>query len=144
MINYNKMAVEWTPVQNKDFSITVRSWKRESVVESEWHWNVYAHICETHPLFSDVDAAMDLPFHGGCTYEQYVTYDPAQGIRYEWQKQVKSLKVGCDYSHYGDNFGNDDPVNGVPFIIQKDIEHLALSLMAVVETSGAIDTEGGK
>jgi len=137
-MNFDELAYEWTPVQAKNYTITIRAWFTkglQGITQDEWHWNVYAHIFESHPLFQDVNKAIQcLPFHGGVTYDQKITSEPAQGTRWDWQKVHTSLKIGCDYSHYGDEYFADcDPKEGVPLDIQDDVKALNEVLVNLIK-----------
>lgn len=118
---------EWF-VQKKTFTIQINAWE---ISPDNWVWNVYANIFESHPLFSKVEEAIDLPFHGGCTLDELHTTEPASGIIFDWQKVRKTLKVGCDYNHYCDEYFNHyNPDDGIPIQIKKDVELLIAELEA--------------
>lgn len=135
-LNFEKMAYEWTPCQEKSFSITVRCWTREevpNVLPSASVWNVYANIYDNHPMFGEPDRAKNLPFHGGCTFDKFITteFARAEAERPEWMKTSRVLKVGSDYAHYGDDhFESYLPADGIPWDIQRDVEELAEVLAA--------------
>lgn len=134
-LNFEKVAHEWSPCQEKTFSISVRCWLMESSFGDKYVWNVYAHIYEGHPLFSDVERAKNLHFHYGCTYDKFVTVEhpEPEATRAAWMKTSRSLKVGSDYSHYQDDvFEASAPHDGVPFAIQRDVLELAAQLSAAV------------
>lgn len=120
-----KPSYEWTIEKTRLFCVTVRAWSRED----KFGWNVYANIFEEHPLFNNVEAAKCLHFHGGCTYDQIITHAPAEGIKYDWQKEYKTLKVGSDYQHYMDEyFETCDPAYGIPSSVLYDAMQLVEQL----------------
>jgi hypothetical protein len=126
-----KPSYEWTIEKTRLFSVTVRSWH----TGDGFGWNVYAYIFEEHPLFNNLEAAYNLPFHGGCTYQQIITTTPPE-MTYDWQKEYKSLKVGSDYQHYmDDHFMLCDPANGIPYEIMRDAETLVQSLQVEQEST---------
>lgn len=126
---YDNPTYSWTPISTKTFSVEVKCWKFEADAD-EWRWNVYANIFNNHPLFSNPTAAIDsLAFHGGCTYDKIKTIEPAQGIRYDFERVYKTLVVGCDYSHYRDSYYElCDPKDGVPGSIMSDVAELIQQL----------------
>jgi hypothetical protein len=140
-LKINKVRVVFTIEQNKDFSVTVEGWNDvgfrngdyENLIE-KWNWNVYAHIYESHPFFNDVDSALELPLHWGATYDQIITHEPAQGIKYDLQKITKCLKVGSDYAHCDDDYDNHPSAfDGVPFLIDSDAKRLVKALEKALE-----------
>ena len=109
-------------IKKSTFSIEVIAWEMN---ENHWIWNVYVYLFQDNKLFNDVESAKNLPFHGGCTFDQFCTNEPACGIKYDWQKLDKSLKVGCDYSHlYDDYFNQCHPDDGIPAEIIIDVDRL--------------------
>lgn len=126
-----KPSYTWTIEKSKTFTVTVHAWHRSD----DFGWNVYATIFENHPLFNNVEAATELPFHGGCTYDHLLTDEPAGGINYNWQKVYKALKVGSDYQHYQDDFFMTcNPADGIPWQIQADAKKLVQALNNYVTT----------
>lgn len=91
----------------------------------DWVWCVYVLVSAKHPLFINPEAVCELPFHGGCTYAEKFTQEPARGMRYEWQRTMSYLKIGCDYHHIDDDrYAVMDPADGVPRSIKSDMEAL--------------------
>lgn len=90
-------------------------------------WNVYAYIYKGHPLFDKFvgdshyqPATENIPFHGGCTF-----------LKYEFDNgECCCIKVGCDYSHYGDDEYShyDEEDLGSPFGVAIDAEELYVYL----------------
>ena len=118
---------EWMVYRNEKFGVKVRSFPQGN----GFGWNVYALIYDSHPLFADVQRALNLPFHWGPTLDKFISEEPAQGIRYDWQKVGKYLKVGSDYQHlHDDEFQQCDPVNGIPHQIRRDAEELVNALLS--------------
>lgn len=131
-LNFDNSAYEWIVYRDANFSVEVRSWGDLG----KHHWNVYANIFDTHPFFNDIEKALDLHFHGGVTYDQRISQSPAQGIRYDWQKEHIYLKVGSDYSHlYDDWFADQDPACGIPIEIQRDATTLVDQLLNLTTNS---------
>jgi len=147
-LNFDKLAYEWTPCQEKSFSITVRCWAREGVagiMEPAAVWNVYANIYDNHPMFSEPERARNLPFHGGCTYDKYVTHEFAtpEAERSQWMRTSRALKVGSDYAHYGDDqYESAMPSDGIPWSIRRDVEDLAEALLATAPQEPAAVESG--
>ena len=109
-------------IKKPTYSIEVFVWEMD---ENFWIWNVYVYLLKTNKLFNDVKSAKNLPFHGGCTLDKFFTNEPALGIEYEWQKEDKTLKVGCDYNHLDDDYYNKcNPDNGIPPEIISDVDRL--------------------
>ncbi len=120
-----KATVEFKIATEKTFSVTVKAWQ----MCEGWCWNVYANIFETHKLFNDVDEALNLPFHYGCTYDEIKTFAPAQGIRWDWQKETKTLVLGSDYMHLHDNHENHpSPFDMIPHNVLRDAKELVEAL----------------
>jgi hypothetical protein len=81
-------------------------------------WCVYAIIHAKHPLFAKLDVGHDedyyqieavscMPLHGGCTYFERLMHERDADGKYgrEWKKgDTYAFKVGCDYSHSGDEW----------------------------------------
>ena len=127
-LNFDTPSYEWNVYLGKTFSVQVRGWKHPS--GTDWSWNVYAFIYDTHPLFNDVKHAKDvLPFHWGTSLANIVTTAPAEGIQYEWQRESRVLKLGSDYQHYQDDYTECDPKDGIPWAIRNDSEALIHALL---------------
>ncbi len=146
-INFENPAHEWTPVQEKTFSITVRCWfikGVQDITKDRYCWNVYANIFEEHPQFANVEWAKRLPFHGGCTFDKIITteYATPESERAAWMKTYKSVKVGSDYAHCGDeHFEQYAPTDGVPSEIQCDVLELYAALAAALPAIPAPDEQ---
>ena len=127
-LTINEPAREWTVfTDRKNFSVQLRAWYNHD----HWGWNLYALIFDTHPLHQNVEAALDLPFHYGATYNKRIVTSPAQGIRYNFDRVSDVLKVGNDYAHYQDDWAmTSDPKDGIPGRIQEDAIMLAETLSA--------------
>jgi len=122
-----KHTIEWfIKSDNKSFGVSAKAW----FDGSRWNWNVYARIYSAHPLFNKPSKAKNLPFHGGCTFDEIRTSIPSEGIVYEWQKEVKILVVGSDYAHICDDYENHPSgLEGVPCNILSDANELADALL---------------
>ena len=119
--------IEFRVAREKTFTVTVKAW----LMQDRWQYNVYALISEKHELFNDVSKAINLPFNGGCTYEEIKTMTPAQGIKYGFEREVKTLVVGSDYAHIHDNYDHhSSPFDGIPHEVLRDAEELAEALKA--------------
>lgn len=117
--------VEFRIARESTFTVTVKAW----LMADKWQYNVYALISEKHALFNDVDKAMNLPFNGGCTYDQIETMTPARGIQYDFQKEYKTLIVGSDYAHMHDNYDNhSSPFEQIPWEVLRDAKELVNAL----------------
>ena len=97
----NKVSVSYWAKLTGTFSVEVKAW----FDSGKWHWNVYAHVFNDHKLYDDDNALKNLPFHGGCTYDQVKSFKPLI-MEYDWQKEGESKTVGCDYMHLHDNYEN--------------------------------------
>lgn len=126
-----KQRFEWV-FKGKDFGIIVSCHGLDRDAHDNWAWCLYALIYDSHPLFNDAESAIEnLPWHGDCTYEERFFQEPARGIRYQWQRKGEWLKIGCDYSHYGDEFyRSESPEDGIPASIQRDAQALFDALRA--------------
>jgi hypothetical protein len=133
----DRVSTEWTVYQCDTFSVTVKSWKSKNYEyqtkgygsEFQHHWNVYGHVFDTHELYKTPELTKELPFHGGCTFDQHKTHQPIGGIRYDWQQVTNTLTVGSDYSHLYDHFEDFDPKEGIPHSILEDAEELVNALL---------------
>lgn len=120
-----KAMVEFKIAVEKTFSVTIKAWQ----CMDKWNYNVYANIFEKHELFNDVSKAIGLPFNGGCTYDEIKTTIPSQGIKYDWQRETKTLVVGSDYNHIHDNCDNhSSPFDRIPHEVLRDAKELVEAL----------------
>lgn len=125
--NFNKQKYEWMVYRSENYVISVVGWGGYTALRgNDWCWNVYVTFNETHPYYEHPEKAVyEIPFHGGCTYDEKIEYTPSRGIQYDWQKTLKALKVGCDYAHIGDDWiKHCDPKDGVPGVIQNDVNEI--------------------
>jgi hypothetical protein len=128
-MNYD-IKVEFKIKIAKEFSVVVIGWNRSD----KWHWNVYANIFESHPLFSNINQAKDLPFNCGCTFDKLITESPTRDKAdwHDFEKEYKTLKVGSDYAHLYDDYDNHpSALDGLPPFIERD----ALELVEALENS---------
>jgi hypothetical protein len=125
-----RKSIEWTIHQGKDFSVTVRGWTTQGLNGVENRWNVYANVFDNHPFFGKIDALLSLHFHGGPTFEKLITTEPAQGVRFDFERINKTYKIGSDYSHAWDNYEHCAIDDGIPPMILQDAEELAMELLA--------------
>ena len=121
------------------FAVTVKHWQSEtSKGQVENHWNIYAIICPTHPLFAQLNEAMQwnsstrydatcqMPLHGGCTY--FRTY------RSHWQdNRITAYEIGCDYGHLHDEWLEDADTQDRAWTVFNDADALFVWLMNQVQ-----------
>ena len=125
-MEYNK-SVEFTIKRHKMFSVTAKGWQQCD----KWNWNVYAHVFDNNELINDPERVMSMTFNGGATFDQMITTIPAQGIKYDFQRESKKLTVGSDYAHIHDDYDNHpSPDDGVPGYVLRDALDLAEQLEA--------------
>lgn len=123
------IAMEWTVALHKTFRVTAKAWSPNG----EWRWNVYAHIYITHPLFSEPKKAMELPLHGGCTFDALIKTEPTGGNKYDRCEISEVLTIGSGYMHCDDNFEHVSGFDGVPYQIEQDAKELSDALLAELE-----------
>ena len=112
--------------RGKDFMVEVVGWESP---KDKWNWNVYAYIYESHKLFGDKDKCLELPFNCGATLEDKIKTSPAWGIKYDWQKETETIKLGSDYNHIYDSYDHHpSPADGIPANIYSDAKVLAEAL----------------
>ncbi len=125
-----KATVEFKIATEKTFSVTIKAWQ----LTDKWNWNVYANIFENNDLFNNLDDAFQLPFSGGCTYDEVKTFTPARGIQWDWQKETKTLVLGSDYAHIHDNYDNhSSPFDRIPCEVLRDAKELVEALNQINE-----------
>ena len=116
----------WT-LRGKDFAIEVSRHSVATMAPNEGinRWCVYAYIHPTNPYFSKFegddywqDATQCMPFHGGCTYLEYITRGG----------KVTCIKVGADYSHYRDDHFYHYATKDDAWEVFSDAEELFLVL----------------
>jgi len=100
----------WTTnrVSGDDFVIEVVRFASKPYFrnEGENKWCVYVYVYPQHPLFKKINPTVgdtisiyderlpNMPLHGGCTYTKIHLTDDG--------KEITSIQIGADYSHYGD------------------------------------------
>ncbi|MBL4753828.1 MAG: hypothetical protein JKY52_09590 [Flavobacteriales bacterium] len=125
MIEFLRKSVTFSYKREAHYSVYAKAW----YYNGKWNWNVYVDIAESHDKFDDIDWAIGLPFHGGCTLDDLVVTSPARGIRYDFQKEYKKVTVGCDFNHVGDNYNNHpSPEEGVPYYVTLCVKELIEAL----------------
>lgn len=134
-------TMEFYIAREKTFCVTVKGWNTtgfngmdfENPVE-KFNWNVYASIYEGHPLFNGSESDFhSLPFHGGCTYDKIIKTSPSQGIKYDFEKETTTLKLGSDYAHLGDYENHQSPIDGIPYYIERDAKALSDALLKALD-----------
>jgi len=129
-------TVAFKIAREKTHTVEVVAWSCKGInSEDVWHWNVYAYVYNTHPLFSQPEFLQsNLPLHYGPTLEERHVITPVLGIKYDWQKEARTLKFGSDYSHYTDPEDHPSPIHGIPNNIEQDALELAEWLAARKES----------
>jgi hypothetical protein len=105
----------WTknPASGDGFAIEVVRFTSKPYLRNEYlrnegenKWCVYVYVYPQHPLFKKInptvgdtitcydDRLPNMPLHGGCTYTQIHLTDDG--------KEITSIQIGADYSHYRD------------------------------------------
>ena len=110
--------MEWTFDRAPDWSwrVWVKAWHSGT----EWKYNVYADLHPSHPLHSFTrDGIRYMPFHGGVSSDTFIEWSPPKPA-YDWEKVYKIRRVGSDYGHDGDWYGEDDPKDGIPTRVYLD------------------------
>lgn len=75
---------------------------------------LYCLIFDNHPLFTKLTSLkpydyshasniLNFPFHGGVTYALPILSHDLKG-----ELKLGSIRIGCDYNHYGDEYYNED------------------------------------
>lgn len=147
------MTLNWKPrhtwTDHADtFAVEVSRHTSNSFLdEGPNRWCIYVYIYPKHPLFAQIDLnggiwqnlPEDLHLHGGCT--SFTVYKSYGG-------EITSVKIGCDYSHYGDDhymrMGTKEEAKSV----FSDAEELFNWMLAKVEPAprdiAPRDLEGGE
>jgi hypothetical protein len=126
-------TVQYWIAKRKTHSVEVKAW-HDGV---KWHWNVYAYVFESHPRFNDNEWIMNLPFHGGCTFDQQRIVQPIGGCRYDFQATRKVKVAGSDYNHICDDYENHpSPFDCVPGFVPNPFRSDADALLAELDKEG--------
>jgi hypothetical protein len=121
-----RFSVSFWVAREKTHSVEVKSWASKGLHgEDVWHWNVYGHVFDNHPLFATPERLEGMPLHWGATFDEFRTTSPAFGIKYDWQKENKAYTFGSDYSHYQDPEDWQSPLEGIPYLVEQDALDLA-------------------
>ena len=99
----NKLSVSYWLNKGKDFSIEVKAF---ADTDEKWFWCVYAHVFDSHSKFNDNEYLMNVPMHGGNTFDEQRITQPIGGCRYDWMKTRKAKVIGCDFAHIHDDHEN--------------------------------------
>lgn len=119
-----KAVVEFRIAREKTFSVVVKAWQ----MDNKWQWNVYANIFDNHELFNNPEKAYELPFHGGCTFDQLIEHKNSNCTKYSCDDS-SCLKLGSDYMHLNDNYDNhSSPFESIPYNILRDAKELVAAL----------------
>lgn len=116
--------VTWTLHKDRNFSVQVVSWHSGI----GYHWNVYANIFDSHPLFKNAEGVNSLPMHGGVTYDQLMTNGHVEK-KYDWQKESQYRVIGSDYAHLYDSYEECAPEDGIPTRILSDARELIAEML---------------
>ena len=132
----NRVSVSYWVELKKTHSIEIKAW-----FDTKWNWNVYVYIFESSPFFNDVDELLNIPMHGGITFDYDCIKTPIGGIKYEWQRLSKSRCIGCDYGHIYDDYDNhpspfDMPDGDIPLQFKRDAEEVAKYINEKTEILG--------
>jgi len=102
----------------KTFNVEVKAWK---LTPTKWAWNVYVHIFDGHRLFESNEAILDLPLHGGVTFDESSSSECLNG---DLRRLCKT--VGCHYMHMRlqDDYENCSPLDGIPQEIEMEAQGL--------------------
>lgn len=119
--NEIKPKLVWTLATGDEWNVSVEGWPSHN---GEWKWNVHLHVTEKHAMFNwSTTGFYALPFHGGISYDRVINYG-WHDQKYDWQRDQKVRKVGSDYAHEGDWYGEDSPMDGIPTRIYVDATDL--------------------
>ena len=133
-MSFNKEHVWVSRYDDKGFSVEIKAWNSKYTGYNNFMWNIYVHIYERNPLFTMVDTVMNLSFHGGVSFDEITTTSPAKWIIHEWQKERRTLTVGCDYNHFRDDyFNNCDPEDGIPDRVLLGAKNLINEVLGLLE-----------
>lgn len=109
-------------IKGKTHTVEIKCWQWS---ETEWAWNVYAHIFETHPLFGNPKRIYEnAPLSGGCTYDKAEISSPYQGVVYDHQRINRKYVFGCDYKHIWDDDYSNNTHENMPWKVKSDAEIL--------------------
>lgn len=131
------VSVSFWAKKTSTYSVEVRAW----FDSTKWNWNVYAHVFNNHALYEDNEALRNLPFHGGCTFDQLKTIKPLE-IKYDWQKEREGKTLGCDYSHIYDDYENHpSPFESAFGVIPSPFKYCADELIEALESNNQPPTQ---
>ena len=148
------MSKEWDhrdlwDLRHKDFAVEVSQHVGQAHEElglGPNRWCVYVYVYPEHPLFESIDldggmwqnALADPPLHAGCTFFKV----------HQQFKEVVSVQIGCDYSHYGDEHYSHMVTKEEATPVFQDAEELFDWMLAKVEPAprdiAPRDLEGGE
>lgn len=134
-----QVSVSFWVKKTSTYSVEVKAWFDS--VKWNWNWNVYAHVFSDHALYEDNEALKNLPFHGGCTFDQLKTIKPLN-MEYEWQKESEGKTVGCDYAHLHDDYDNHpSPFESAFGVIPPPFKYCAEELVQALDASNLTPTQ---
>lgn len=94
-------------------------------------WFIYVYLYPKHPLFEgnsrsdEYSSETGINFHCGCTYKDRI---------FENNGNIKCVKLGCDYVHYGDDFYSEIDVTDTHNFVKSDAEEIFKTLKEMEET----------
>lgn len=95
-------------------------------------WFIYVYLYPKHPLFEgnsrsdEYSSETGINFHCGCTYKDRM---------FDSNGNIKCVKIGCDYVHYGDDIYSEIDVSDTHNFIKSDAEEIFKTLKEMEETN---------
>lgn len=123
-----KFTVEFMISREQTHTVTIKAWSSDGMRqgETQWHWNVYGHVFETHPWFDKPEVLQThMPLHYGASLSERRITEPALGLTRDWEKRYNTLVFGSDYNHYTDPENMQSPLEGIPYRVRTDALELA-------------------
>ena len=117
---------EFSVKSERSFAVIISAFRRGEA--DSWKWNVYAHIGESHKLYNKKEC-LDLHFHGGPTFSEKIIYQKIDMYNFTKGEKSKIFKIGSDYMHLHDDYGDMNPADGIPIQIQNDAAKLVEELL---------------
>jgi hypothetical protein len=126
----NNVSVSYWLKKTTKFSVEVKAFYDGN----KWGWCVYAHVFENHSKFNDNDFLMNIPMHGGVTFDQQKVVQSIGGPQYSFQKTRMAKTVGCDFAHLHDDYENHPSPTDYEFgFIPEPFYSEAISILKQIE-----------